>query len=411
MDREMSEQLDSACKLKQPDSSATNESALSMPEIDLADPALLQSTIQSKKEGEQRSFVRLNSELPVPDHPLVYRDYEERATLLDLYAASKDLPVVTYEFKGLPNVLVEDEYDGALTEIRELRLKAAAGDKASADKLKQDPLANALLPEQIAKLIDALPQTEHIKEVTLDRDAEPNILKRAEGTPPMEAVADTNLASGVIRFFADARPISERMLDVQHEYFHLLETEPGYEVFKKAIKFEGDEWSLRDYAKFSEHENFAVHGGEAFLGSTEDFKLLTEKLPGVSISIAATLDGVLKKQIGTSPMDTAIRARIDYVIENTLKDFSNSLRDAYENKDYARVRDQLKFLTSLSAEGGKPEWTRDILSCSGLENEMNKSKGKKLSKVKQVRDDFAEAVSSTASVSPGSALEADRAGK
>lgn len=355
---------------------------LQMPLIDLSDPVLLSASIASRKEAGQREFFVLDPDLPLPEGGLVYHNKEEREVLLDQYTLQKNLPVISYRFDDGLEILVEKSYDEELSRLRDLRLSAASVSQSAQPELAADQSNDLVLPEQIAKILSYLPDSGHIKEIVLSKSQELDGIKPADGAPKLEASADANTESGVIRFFGKDHSPLQTILNVQHEYFHLLEKEPQFDLYKKALGLEADAWNYRPYAQENEHENFAVHGGEVFLNpDLKELTLMIDKAPARTLALALVLEAVLSKSNdGDNPYCKAIAARLSYAETLGTAVFANKLKESLKKGDNGLLAGQLDFLADLAEKGKKPELAKSIVLSSGIDGYLEKIQESKLNR-------------------------------
>jgi hypothetical protein len=273
-------------------------------------------------------------------------------------------PVREYRIKGHENVpiIVPEEYAAKLDKIREWRTQAAkdiAANPTEAPKIlyARTRLAltenkRALLPEDMAALLDEVPNPERITKIQMIEGNSPQQAFFAEQAKaagknygPVEA--DANISAGYVRFFRNTEK-QNLMLNGKHEWSHLAEKNKAFDSFMEAEKIERtDKWNRRGYAAENEHENWAVHFGEVLLDPNQNLvPELVNNAPLRSLSLAEGLKGELA--LGPkNPAAKQMAERIAYIEDQAIPKAQERLKELLLSGNPADEKAALSYLEEL----------------------------------------------------------------
>lgn len=273
--------------------------------------------------------------------------------------------VLTYKVKGRDlEIVIEPEYARKLDEIRQLRLTAsrsadsdpqiAAAAQEALKTLKDHPLRDAVLPEQVLQMLPDLPNSSTIKRIELLG------LQGGSDTTFGRTLADAS-ALRHLRLFAGTDQNNLRWV-LQHENAHFLQYKFGgeFEAFEAAGRVDNiNEKGFfgRHYARKNADENYAVHFGEFFTnGNPADFALMAHAAPARAIAAAA----MLKRALGDHPENASsnfhkqFAERINYIENQILPAYKQQMEAAFKSGDLKQIEAHLMFVNSLrGTEGGR----------------------------------------------------------
>lgn len=227
-----------------------------------------------------------------------YRDFSRRAV------QEVKLPLREYEVAGhSTRILVGEEYARQLDEVRQLRHRIdsleSSGKSMSQqlelirlkDELSRHRFGTRALPEDFIAYLDQLPDRRLVRRLIIvdGHSAEDAWMKQAY--KPDFTAAATASPDGDVIFYSPHRhaPLRDQLF---HEWAHLVKFKFGNEsqLFNIAADLEKGGHFSSDYARFSDHENFAVHMGEDMLHWDADtFALITDQAPLRSVIFGRAL--------------------------------------------------------------------------------------------------------------------------
>jgi hypothetical protein len=214
-----------------------------------------------------------------------------------------------FEIDGQSSIiLVPSDYAMKLNEVRELRLSIEEdlrsespptfSLKALYTKLIDHPFRDHALPEDILAILDHLPVRSLVRSVYLLNEPDPDDFWSAHKSEHgFEAVGSAEYLTSAIKLFKRRNetlgeqtfrnwsdlPMNNDLREVVfHEWSHLLKwkRQSDSNAFDKAAMLEHDGYFADDYARTSDHENWAVHLGECFLDfSGERFLEVVTRAP------------------------------------------------------------------------------------------------------------------------------------
>jgi HEAT repeat protein len=253
-------------------------------------------------------LVEAMMDVPRPDVEGPFKDYKDFSR-----RAVKEVtvPLREYEVAGhSTRILVGEEYARQLDQVRQLRQRVdsleSSGKSMSQqlelirlrDELTRHRFGTRALPEDFIAYLDQLPDRRLVRRLIIvdGHSAEDAWMKQAY--KPDFTAAATASPDGDVIFYSPHRhaPLREQLF---HEWAHLVKFKFGNEgqLFNIAADLEKGGHFSSDYAKFSDHENFAVHMGEDMLHWDADtFALITDQAPLRSVifgrALARTFSGL-----------------------------------------------------------------------------------------------------------------------
>lgn len=307
-------------------------------------------------------------EAPVPGRAnLPITDKDKIAALPEYQRANplEERDVLTYKVKGRDlEIVIEPEYARKLDEVRQLRLTAsraadsdpqiAAAAQEAVKTLKDHPLKDAVLPEQVLQMLPDLPNSSTIKRIELLG------LKGSSDDTFGTTLADASRLRH-LRLFEGTNQNNLRWV-LQHENAHFLQYKFGneFDAFEAAGRVDNiNEKGFfgRQYARKNGDEDYAVHFGEFFTnGNPADFALLAHAAPARAIAAAA----MLKRALSDHPENAAsnfhkqFAERIKYVENQILPAYRQQMEAALKSGDLKQIDSHLMFVNSLrGTEGGR----------------------------------------------------------
>lgn len=272
------------------------------------------------------------------------------------------------------DIIVDAEYAKQLDEVRQLRLVAEKPPHltktreeynailAAKQALKQHPLRDRVLPEDILQHMSDLPPL--VKQLVLEPN--PSIHDAwfsKDWKPNFVSAADANSSSGRVRFFpgTDSRSPETVSRIARHEWSHILEhaAPKARSKFDLAVKIEDKGFHIDGpdgYSTYNNNENWAVHFEEFLHKDSSHLVLLAREAPVRAITMAEALETALNKippdQI--TPKHIALKNRIEYVLDpngTTIAGARNSINAALGSENPQRVVGAMAWLDMVSGAG------------------------------------------------------------
>ncbi|HEY9870957.1 MAG TPA: HEAT repeat domain-containing protein [Candidatus Obscuribacterales bacterium] len=248
-------------------------------------PRVIEATMDAPRQGVEGPFKD-------------YKDFSRRA-VKEVKAALRE-----YEVEGhSTRILVGEEYARQLDQVRQLRQRIdgleGSGKSMSQqlelirlkDELSRHRFGSRALPEDFIPYLDQLPDRRLVRRLIIvdGPSAEDAWMKQAY--KPDFTAAATASPDGDVIFYSPHRhaPLRDQLF---HEWAHLVKFKFGSEsqLFNIAADLEKGGHFSSDYARFSDHENFAVHMGEDMLHWDADtFALITDQAPLRSVIFGRAL--------------------------------------------------------------------------------------------------------------------------
>ncbi|HEY9784877.1 MAG TPA: hypothetical protein V6D17_05700 [Candidatus Obscuribacterales bacterium] len=311
-----------------------------------------------KRAKDDFSVQKTGSENWQPDPALTKEENIARFNTDHIEVVSKD--VRTYQLKGTKATInVPEEFAAKLDEVRELRLQAknaptAAERQQAVDAVNAHPMKDALLPEELAAIIDRLPNKDKLTKVQIYDTADPLDLARGN-----TALAAAHPESGSM-FFYESAGRSDAVWVSHHEWAHLTQegaTLNHFTAFKEAEAIEAGGLHLRGYAKTNPQEDLAVHLGEAFLApDAAEFKFVADRAPLRTVCMSDVLRSELEtaKAAGKAPQQIEqLMRRIDYVDNVVAPQAQEELRAMMASGDIQKQTQAVDFLNRLALANPK----------------------------------------------------------
>ena len=238
-------------------------------------------------------------------------------------------------------------------EVRQLRLQADdatnLGKQAEAQRLLDNhALKDAVLPEEMASVIDSMPNKAKLSKVQLLDGPGPQ-----DGFNGFPASADAAPGRGNIRFFNSNDDAANVIDTTSHEWAHLTQegsTFNAFDAFKKGELIEND-FHLRRYGTRNEMEDFAVHFGEAVLNpDAAQFRFFVDRAPLRSVAIGEALRSELAtaQASGAAPAHTRqLMERLAYIDSEVVPRAQEQLRQMLTSSNAAERTQAMEYLASM----------------------------------------------------------------
>ncbi|MDR3617131.1 MAG: hypothetical protein P4L53_26490 [Candidatus Obscuribacterales bacterium] len=298
----------------------------------------------------------------------------------------RKISVDVYSFPGVPaEIVVPSDYARVLDQERANRLKAAA---ISDDLVLAGSAANdnfrakeqRILPEEIAQMLQQLPNHDIVRSVELldhddpwdlkkTNDTRTALLSRGETPGPEHnfiGLADATHGNGNerIRFWKGAENNPNKLQETTfHEWAHLLQEDPVFKAFGHAANAERGGFIARPYANYNVHENWAVHLGERFLSPRgHEFAELIENAPARALVMAKAVRNMLDARADNpSPKHEEYLARTLAADALATKGLQESIVSDIQNDRWDRFWNKIRFLNTAASFGESPEMFNKVL--------------------------------------------------
>jgi hypothetical protein len=239
-------------------------------------------------------------------------------------------------------------------------LRDAIGVFKAALKLKENPLATRVLPEDLPAVLERLPNQSSIKTVELlnapnVEDAlwplTDNFIKKNYGDS-FKSVGSAQLSSRTVRLFEQNQEPSLQSI-VKHERTHLNH----HELYGVARKWDGA-YEANKYARWNDKESEAELESEKFLSpNVQEFRKAADEAP-IRMSLLAQKLGneiAISDAKNIPSVDrTEILARVDYIKKNVLPGAIETLANEGVKHGCSETQDIVKLLVSLDGGENKP---------------------------------------------------------
>ena len=265
-------------------------------------------------------------------------------------------------------IVVPSDYAATLDALREHRLGIADANFGYSNGGRN--YYDRVLPEQIAESLKLLPQPNLVRSVLVLDHANPfdmqttyedRVRAQKNGhhvSPYSEFVSGANASidgSAVIRYF---KPTTNDIGDyTRHEWAHLAQSNQVFDAFDSAAKIEKDGYFTREYALKNNHENWAVHFGEQFLGpSGYNFSQLPENAPARTLVMAKALQNILESRADNpTPRHEEFMTRAQAAEERASMAFRQSIVRDFESGNSDALNDKIRFLNTAAGASESPE--------------------------------------------------------
>lgn len=285
-----------------------------------------------------------------------YADFHQRAL------KQVDRHSRIYKLKGFnTEIVIPEDYAQKLDRVRDLRQLAALDPKmfpaeaaeirAAQLELSKHPMRNRLLPEQMAMVLQELPDRRTITRIELWEGASPEDLWNSQSYKPnFEAAADA--ARGKVRFFKGTNDVTRGVREIlSHEWAHTIESHPGLRsAFDTAAEIEKGGWYAREYARRNIHENWAVHLGEELLHSDKDHvHTLIKQSPLRTVAMAEALRRTLESVPADlqSPYHQQLLERLQLIGTEAVPEARKLLDTMLKSGDATQIQQALDFMQNL----------------------------------------------------------------
>jgi hypothetical protein len=264
-----------------------------------------------------------------------------------------DVRIYTMKDSGITISVPEDlakQYD----EVRSLRMQAAGSNNAearaeAAQKLSKHTHGTAVLPEEVATIINNLPNRRKVTHIQLLDSRAP--YDRLHGKL---FDADAIPGIGQIRFFNGNKNPHSVFDTTSHEWAHMTQegsTLSSFNAFRDAEKIETG-FHSRNYAKTNEMEDFAVHFGEGVLSpDPAQFRFVVDRAPLRSVAIAEALRSELAaaQAAGMSSAYTKqLAERLVYIDNHVMPKAQEQLRQMIASGNEIQQAQAVEYLHSMA---------------------------------------------------------------
>ncbi len=222
----------------------------------------------------RRRFLRPRADVAAP-YPVEDQEFVSKV----LQAVEFDVREYTVD-RHATRIVVCADYARQLDDLRALKTRANHAEDARAT-LRQHPLRNRVLPEELVRYLDELPNSSLFTELVLLDWANPRDLKlrqRYQSDTFVSAAGTMN--NGVVEFYCTENNQFLR-INLFHEWTHCLEEAyPAVATaFDAALELEWREWVPDTYALRSYQEHWAVIGQELMHLDGQRFIAAVEQAP------------------------------------------------------------------------------------------------------------------------------------
>ncbi len=311
----------------------------------LVRPKVVETTIEKAVEGAKGPFKD-------------YDDFQDRA-VKDARVRMREYEVVGHSTR----IVVREPYAKVLDEVRQIRnaidtLSQSAKSpsqqselKRLRDKLGEHPMADRALPEDFVPLLDEMPDRSLVKRLVIVDHASPDDVWMSQVYKPEFQAAASASPDGEVTFYSPRRNGALREM-LSHEWSHLVKFKLADEstLFDIAARLEKNGYFGSDYAKFSNHENFAVHMGEELLHWDADtFASLANSAPLRSVMFGRALTRTLHAAPpwARSIYNEQLQARLAYLNKHVLPKAQEKLATQAETGDLASRKLAVQLLGPL----------------------------------------------------------------